>query len=429
MTSVAEAPTRIGAFQNRWWIVTAGVLGMIVGQGPITIFAFGVFLKPVTEALGVSRGTLSSTVGLLTLVAAVVTPMMGRLIDRFGVRAVLLPMIALFAMATIALSLLEASLLTLYLLFGLQGVFSAGQTPTGYVKAISAWFDKERGLALGIAQAGVGLGVALVPQLAAQLIEAYGWRWAYVGLGIAIFALAFVPVAVFVREAAVPRAAGPAPRRSGVSAAEAWRSPSFRTLAACFFLAIMAINGTLAHAVAILTDRGLPLAAATGALSIAGLALIVGRILSGYCLDRLDGRAVALCFFACPIVGIALLASPAPDWVLPLAIGLCGLGVGAELDLMAFFIGRYFGLGAYATIYGLMFAIFTIGTGLGPYLMGLAFDLYRSYRPMMLVFEAALLIACFLALRLGPYAYPAQARVSGPDPADETRTGRGPTVD
>ncbi len=403
--------------QNRWWIVAAAALGMIVGQGPITVFTLGVFLKPVTEALGITRGTLSSTVGLLTFIAAIVTPLMGRLIDRFGARVVLLPMIGLFAVTTMALSLLQASVFLLYLLFGLQGVFSAGQTPTAYVKTISAWFDKERGLALEIAQAGVGLGVALVPQLAAYLIHSYGWRTAYIGLGIAVLVLAFLPVALVIREPPMPAAgpARPAASPPGASATGACRSKLFWLLSICFFLAAMAINGTLAHAVALLTDRGVPLQMATGALSLAGIALIAGRLLAGYCLDHVHGRYVAVCSFFCPMIGIALLASPSPPELLLLGTALCGLGIGAEIDLMAYFIGRYFGLGAYATIYGLLFAVFTIGTGVGPYLMGLAFDHDHSYRAALMLFEAALLGACVLALRLGPYAYPArQAKLSHP---------------
>src|SRR5882757_4624720 len=96
-------------FKSRWWVVVAGVLGMIVGQGPVAIFTLGVFLKPVTDDLGVSRGSLSSAITVMSVLAAIVTPLMGRLIDRFGTRPVLLPMIVMFALSTMALSLLQAS--------------------------------------------------------------------------------------------------------------------------------------------------------------------------------------------------------------------------------------------------------------------------------------------------------------------------------
>jgi MFS family permease len=395
-------------FKSRWWVVVAGVLGMIVGQGPVAIFTFGVFLKPVTDDLGVSRGSLSSAITVMSLLAAIVTPLMGRLIDRFGTRPVLLPMIVLFALSTMALSLLQASIALCYLLFGLQGAFSASQSPTAYVRSISAWFDRRRGLALGIAQAGVGLGVALMPQLAAYLISSHGWRVAYIGLGGAILALAFLPVALFVREP--PTSSGQRPISAagspGASATEAWRSTTFLLLNACFFLAVMAINGTLTHAIALLTDRGVSLQMATGALSFAGLALIAGRLLAGYCLDHVHGRYVAVGSFCCPIIGIALLATATQPMLLLAGTALCGLGIGAEIDLMAYLVGRYFGLRAYATIYGLLFAIFTLGTGLGPYLMGFAFDYFHGYGEMLAAFEVALVAACILAVRLGPYVYP-----------------------
>lgn len=385
---------------------------MTVGQGPITIFTFGVFLKPVTEDLGINRGTFSSAIGILTVAAAVVTPLVGRLIDRFGVRVALLPLILLFAFATMALSLLQPSLLVLYLLFGVQGVLSACQTPMAYVKTISAWFDRTRGLALGVAQTGVGLGVALVPQLAAALIAGHGWRTAYVGLGGAILVLALLPVALFLREPPTLREGDGASASSlgqGVLLADAWRSTAFWQLNACFFLAVTAINGTLAHAVALLTDRGVSPGAATGAMSLAGIAVIVGRLVAGFCLDRMHGRYIAIASFCCPMIGIALLAMATQPALLLAGTALCGLGVGAEVDLMAYFIGRYFGMRAYGAIYGLFFAAFTIGTGLGPLVMGIAFDRGHSYGPALAVFEAALFTASGLALRLGAYRYPAGA--------------------
>jgi MFS family permease len=404
-----------GPFGNRWWIVAASALGMTVGQGPITIFTLGVFLKPVTEDLGIERGTFSSAIGVLTIAAAVVTPFVGRLVDRLGVRVALLPMILLVALATMALSLLQPALLVLYLLFGVQGVLSACQTPTAYVKTISAWFDRTRGLALGVAQTGVGLGIALVPQLAAALIAGHGWRTAYVGLGGAILLLALLPVALFMREPRVSkqRDASDDPIQGlGVPLADAWRSTIFWQLNICFFLAVTAINGTLAHAVALLTDRGVPLAAATGAMSLAGIAVIVGRVIAGFCLDRYHGRVIAVVSFCCPMLGIALLALAGQPAPLLVGTALCGLGVGAEVDLMAYFIGRYFGMRAYGAIYGLFFAVFTIGTGLGPLVMGFVFDRTHSYGAALAAFEIALFAASGLALRLGPYRYPARGAPS-----------------
>ena len=128
----------------------------------------------------------------------------------------------------------------------------------------------------------------------------------------------------------------------------------------------MAINGTLTHVIPLLTDRGVPPQQAAFVFSFAGYAIILGRILAGWCLDRFRGPHIAMFFFAVPIIGIALLGSGATGLAPAIGAVLCGVGIGAEIDLMAFLLSRYFGLKAYGKIYGVMFAVFGIGTGIGP---------------------------------------------------------------
>ncbi len=405
-------------FRNRWWIVFAAVCGLVVGAGAINIFAFGVFLKPVTESLGLGRAELGKALILNSTLTAVGCPILGLLIARFGVRQIMLPGVALFALATAAYTFLQASPFAIvYFIFGISGFVGAVQTPVGYATVIAKWFDRERGLALGVAMAGVGLGAAVVPQLAGALIANFGWRMAYVGMGVAIVVLAFIPLAIFMRdpsrEDAARNASIPLDRMqrgstTGEALLKSWR---FWALTLAFFLGVTAINGTLTQIVALLTDRGIPVQVATGALSAAGLAIILGRILSGWCLDRFWGPYVAICFFLIPMAGIGLLATGAGGMI-PLAGAiLCGMGIGAEVDLMAFFVSRYFGLRFYPAIYSTMFAIFSIGTGFGPYLAGLSFDRWHSYQPIFVVFEVALAVTCILFLRLGPYAFPAEEQV------------------
>ncbi len=401
-----------GIFGNRWWVVVATVLGLIVGAGPINVFAFGVFLKPVTAELGVGRAELSSALTLHSLIGAIACPFFGWLLDRWGARRIMIPGVLLFALVTAGFALMRASPFAVtYLIFACAGLLAPVQGPIPYSSVTAHWFDRQRGLALGIGMAGVGLGVALMPQLARVLIGAVGWRLAYVGLAAAVLLFAFVPVALFIREP--PGLRTRAHRASaaalpGMPFAAAIRSPLFWGLGIAFFFDVMAINGTLTHVVALLTDRGMPLMAATGALSGAGLALLAGRTLSGWCLDRFRGAYVAVGFFVMPMIGIALLASGAGGIVPLLGAVACGLGIGAEVDLMAFFASRYFGLRDYAKIYGLMFGLFGFGTGIGPALSGASFDLFHSYVPIFVVYEAMLIVTCAIFLRLGPYPYPAR---------------------
>jgi MFS family permease len=410
-------------FRNRWWIVFAAFLGLTVSQGPIVAYSFSVFLKPVTQDLGISRGTFSFAYNLDNFMCAVSIPIFGLLIDRYGIRRVLLPGIALFALATAGLSYVQSSLAVLYGLFALQGVFSAANTPTAYAKAVSARFDYDRGLALGIAVAGTGFGVFLTPPVMTWLIDHYGWRDAYIGLGVTLLVFALVPVALLIHDrppSMFPEREKPAGAAAGMSMGEAFVSAQFWTMTVAFFLIIVAVIGTISHMIAMLTDRGIPRDTATAALSAVGIAIIVSRTGAGYLVDRIFAPYVGVVFFCCPIAGIALLLSGASGVVPLVGAVLCGFGVGAEVDLMPFFIGRYCGLRAFGAIYGLMFGIFIAGAGMGGWLMGLYFDYYHSYTGMLIGFIGALAVACLLILRLGPYRFPATQTAAEESPAAAT---------
>jgi MFS family permease len=407
-----------GLFANRWLVVIASILGLIVGTGPILIFSFGVFLVPVSQDLGISRGVLSSALGPAGILQAISCLLVGWTIDRWGTRRLMIPGLLVYALAVACFGLMQATPpFLIFLIFGFLGFVGGVQTPIPYAAVVTQWFDRQRGLALGLATAGVGVGVIVVPKLSAFLIGEVGWRQAYFALAILVLIVAWLPVALFVREP--PTLLRSAQRKAGANltetlpgfdAATAFKTWQFWALTAAFFLGVMAINGTLTHVVALLVDRGIPLQTAANALLIAGIAIIFGRILAGWCLDLLWGPYVAICFFVLPMIGIALLGSGVGG-AIPLAGALlCGLGIGAEIDMMAFFLSRYFGLKAFGKIYGLMFAIFNIGTTLGPAISGMSFDRFHSYGPIFIVYEVALAITCLLFVRLGPYPYPAPKR-------------------
>lgn len=402
--------------RSAWWIVVGSVLGLIVGNGPILQFSFGVFVKPVSQALNAERGTLSAAVMVGLLATAISTPFVGRLVDRFGIRAVALPAIALFAVSIAAIGF--ATTAWAYIaLYALSGIAAAGQTPLTYCKAVSSAFDARRGLALGIAIAGVGLGTALIPQLAQGLISKFDWRAAYVGMGILTFVLAFLSMAFLVtrpgEQHAVAGAEASVGAPEGFTAAQALRNATFWKIAISFFLVALGAGGTVAHIVPLITDRGLPPERAAMALTAAGVALIAGRLLSGYLLDRIFAPIVATVFFALPLIGIAiLLATSDASLAIPAAI-LVGLGLGAEVDLIAFLQSRYLGLRSFGEIYGYLFAVFMVGSAVGPFAMGMSFQLLQSYEPALWVLLGGLAIACLLVARLGHYAFGAMPTGAG----------------
>ena len=406
-------------FGNRWWVVFAGVCGLMVGSGAINIFAFAVFLRPVTDELHITRAFFSSAVAMHSALGIVTTFCLGFLLDRYGTRRIMIPGLLLCALAVGLYSTIAATpFWYIYLLFAFNGSVFVVQSPIAYSNCVAQWFDRSRGLALGISTAGVGLGVFVIPRLAGYLIAEYGWREAYIGLAIAVVVIAWLPVSIFLREPPAFRTAeARIARRSatahlpGVPAIEAFKSSStFWILTLAFCLAVIAINGTLTHLVALLIDRGVPAPQAVAVLSYSGIALILGRMFAGWCLDRFWGTYVAIVCFIIPMFGIGLLVSGAGGLAPTTGAVLCGLGIGAEVDLMAFFISRYFGMKEYAKIYGVMFGFFVFATGVAPFFSGLSFDWYHSYTPIFVVYEGALLVTCLLFLTLGPYAYPAAER-------------------
>jgi MFS family permease len=410
--------------QNRWWIVAACVVGLVCSGGPVNVFAFGVFLRPVSDDLHIGRGVLAGAMLWTNMIAAVSGPVLGMLLDRYGGRRVLLIGIVLFAVATSVQAFMTASIVGIYLLFVVRGLGSSGPSPTSYAFVVSRWFDRRRGLALGIAMSGVGLGTTIIPPIAAWLIGAYGWRAAYVGLGAVILVLGGLPVLLLVRDpgererAVLPHLAEAA--LPGLTMREAltgtWR---FWGMAFAFVLIVIALNGTLTQIVAMLMDRGWKLQAATGVLAASGAAAIAGRLLSGWCVDRFHGPYVAAGFFMLPMIGTALFGSglgqPAPLF----GALLCGLALGAEIDLMGFFVSRYFGLKSYGRILGTMFGIFAAAIGIGPYLSGKSFDLYHSYGPAFRFYEAILVVAIIVLVPLGRYPYPARHCIAATAPGGE----------
>ncbi len=403
-------------FQNRWWIVVASVMGLMVGTGSINLFAAGVFLKPVAAALGFGRGEVATALGIANLTSALATPFMGRFIDQYGSRRMMLPFIVLFALATASLSLLQPSAVILFGLYGISGCVGVGQSPTAFARLVSSWFDRERGLALGITLAGVGLGTAIIPQYATFLVQHFGWRMGYVGLGAAVLVLGFVPVALLVRDPpghavrAAASVAAAAPGMPGILFSAAVRSRQYWLVTAAFFLAATTINGSLLHVVPLLTDRGMSPAAAAGAVSFAGLALIGGRLLSGYLVDRIFAGYVAVFFLLCPMAGIAILGLGIGGLGPILGTILLGTGIGAEIDLMSFIISRFFGVRAFGALHGFMFAWAILGNAVGSSILGWSYQLLHSYGPGFVVFEVFLVVTCALLGTMGPYRYPAGTR-------------------
>ena len=400
-----------------WWVVLSSALGLFLGPIPIVLFSFGVFLQPLIREFRSNRGHVSFAITLYSVILALGLPVAGRLSDRFGPRKVILP--ATFMAGSVLLSACCCSghIWQLYLLYSALGVASCGVAAVSYSHIISQWFDHRRGVALGMMMAGLGFGGLVLPAAAQYLIAEFGWRMTFGVAGAAILTITLPVLTVFLKQS--PAEIGLVPdgsaegtlasvgvdRHTGLSSSEAWRTPGFWQLFCAVILVSASFQACFAHITAILADRGAsPQIAAIGT-SLLGGGLLIGRAASGYLIDRYCAPRVAALVFSCAAVGIGLLRIAASQGSAFAAAFLIGLGVGAEVDIMAYLTSRYFGLRSFGAIYGSIFTGFSLSGGFGQYLMGAVFDATGSYSSALSLFLLTTVAGVAIMLCLGPYRY------------------------
>jgi MFS family permease len=413
-----------------WIVVATSAVGLFLGSFPIVAFSFGVFFPSFAGEFHASRATISFAFTLHNLLSGIFAVVVGRIADRVGARHVILPGLVVVAAMLIAAEAIGSSVWQLYVFYAALGVVAPATTTVPYALAVSRWFDRRRGLALGGMMVGLGVGAIAMPIVAQRLIAAAGWRHAFAIIGCVMLAIPVPIVAVFLKDAPAQMGLLPdgassnavAPRAAGRAEGLAWRdtrrSGTFWLLIAVVVLLAAGVHACVIHLPELFADRGATAETAALASSVAGLALLAGRIGCGYFLDRYFGGYVATAISAAAALGIGLLWTGSGGAVALAGAFLVGVGMGAEVDIIVFLMSRYFGLRALGMAVGFAFGAFVIAGGLGPLVMGAAFDRTGSYRMPLAGFFAVVVIAAALATRLGPYRY----GVAGSDDAARVRS-------
>lgn len=412
-----------GKVRPGWLTALASLIGMTLGPSGMLVFCFGTFVVPLEREFGWSIGAISLGATLVSATIVVTALIAGYVSDRVGARRLVLWSTPLFGLAMAALSRLDGHINGFYLGLLLAGLMGVGVWPVAYNKLTANWFDRRLGLSLGLANTGIGIGAALLPALLAWLMPAIGWRMAYVMLGVLAVAIPW-PVSYFMlREPAAkarrPAAAAAAPSAapatiatiagSGMGFAQVRRTPEFWLALGGFMVLGAASSSVVVHQVRILVDTGMSPQRAAAMQSVLGLALIAGRICTGWLLDRVraSGVMVVLCLLAA--TALALLAAGAPWGSAPLCALLVGFVIGAEFDVLGFLIPRYFGRRAFGTVYGVIFALFQVSAALAIALLGMARAGHGGYATGLTVLAGLMLVGGLLFSRLGPYRYAAGA--------------------
>ena len=408
-----------------WWIVAVSCIGMAISPAATAFFTMGVFMTVLTGEFGWTRAQVSGAITVGTLAIAVCTPYAGRLIDSLGARPILMGTIGGFAFTFASLYFLSSSIWHLYLIFTLIGIFTS-PIATSYVRTVSSWFDKNRGLTLGIAMSGTGVGAATVPLLCQYLINTIGWRLTYPVLGCISLVVTFLLVGLILRD--TPESMGlesdgvksgsqeadvGISKKPGSTVPEALSTSTFWILILSFLLIAVGLHGVLTHFIPYMQDKGFSSMLAAQLFSVIGISIIFGRISCGFLVDRFFGPHVAAVFMLLSAIGIAFLLFDSHVLLLYTSAFLFGLGVGAETDLLGYLTSRYFGLKHMGEIFGYIYAAFMLGTSIGPLALGYTYDTFGSYYFGIIAVISMLLIVVFLCMKLASFPSWEREKLSG----------------
>ncbi|HEX2892071.1 MFS transporter [Vineibacter terrae] len=386
------------------WVVLACVcLAGFARQGP-AVAVLSVFVTPMTQDFGWSRTAISGAVSLGGVLAAVISPVIGPVLDRQGARLVLCLAVLGVGLATMALSLVQ-SLAAFYLLFCFARMVWAGPYDLGLYGALNAWFVARRQTAVSIATLAQMSGLVALPIVAQLAMRDGGWRNGWVAVGACVLLVGFLPAwLLLVRRPedvglAADRVAGaaaaPEPR---FSRAAAMRTPAFWLLSLYTVLVFPVQAGVSLHQAPHLIERGLAPITAASAVAVFSAMSAVASFGVGFLPRRWPVRhglllaAVLLAIGSFALIGVGA----AHDAMI--AGGLFGLGIGSLMTLLPVAWADYFGRESYGAIRGVALSLQVLAQAAGPVLSGVLRDSTGTYTLSLLVFGALASLAALVAL-------------------------------
>ena len=360
-----------------WVVVAAGFVITCIGLG--TAMSLGVFLLPITTAMGWSRTDVSTAAVITFLAMGAGSFFWGAMSDRYGTRSVLLCGGVLLGAGLMSASQ-AAQVWQFQLLWGLLGGLAAGAFFAPLTAIASRWFTRHRSLAVALITAGMGLGSMVIGPMARAIISVSDWRAAMFDLG--LLALAVVlPTSLLVRNAPVEPllASGLAADDKGFTVGQALRTPQFAAVSGTFFACCAAHSGPIFHMVSYAIDCGVPAMTAATVLGTAGVSSLVGRIVFGLTADRLGAKPTLVAGLLLQAASIQLYYFvQTPEAFYAVAM-IFGLSYGGVMPLYAILVREYFGARIMGSMFGAVAMISTIGMAIGPFVGGFIFDHLGGY--------------------------------------------------
>ena len=395
-----------------WVMLGVAALGMFA-SGPGQSHIFSVFILPIGQDLGISHTAVASAYAMATLAAAFGLPWVGRLVDRHGVRPVMLSVAVLLGFAAMAFGAVSG-MVTLALGFAALRFLGQGSLMLCSANLVAQWFDRRRGFALSLMGLGFSLTMAAHPPLAQWLIDQLGWRAAWFWLGIMTWLLLVPVVAILVENN--PESLGLQPdgdaadgngnqaaRRQGadvgLSIGQAVRTPAFWIIALSLATFSMLVTGLFFHQVSIFQSAGLSPQMAAWVFPISAVTMVLAMPVFGRLLDRVPTKpmfACAMLTMTAAMLALVFVHDAATAALYGIVFGINNAAVHTH---MTYVWPRFFGRRYLGSIQGTAQTIAVVGASIGPLPLGAAFDLYGAYTGALLTL-AGLPVLCSIAILL-----------------------------
>jgi MFS family permease len=394
------------------WVVLAVATVAMFASGPGQSHTFSVFVGPIATDLGVSTTSIASAYAAATLIAALGLSRLGRQVDRFGARRVLIVVAILLGCACAAFSAV-ASVMSLSLGFMFLRFLGQGAMMLGAANLVAHWFSARRGFAMGVMMLGFAASMALHPLLAQFLIELYGWRHAWQWLGALTWGLTLPLLFLFAYDKPEPLGLPPDGLPASNSASEpstgdlvgitlgaAVRTSAFWIIAAGLIATAMLATSLFFFQVSIFEQHGLDRGFAASMFGLSAMVMAVAIPILGWILDRVNTKfafSASLVLLSLTLVGIAYVDSVSLAVIYAI---IFGINTAANLTFFSYLWAHYFGRKHLGSIQGGGQALGVVGASLGPLPLGIAFDKFGSYDGALRILAILPLFCAVLALFL-----------------------------
>ncbi len=395
------------------WVMVVVAMAGYFASGPGQSHMFSVFILPLSNDLGLDQTEISLAYALATLAAAFGLPYIGRLIDRYGMRRVVLVTTALLGLAAIAFGQVQG-LIMLCLLFGALRFLGQGTLMLSSANLVAQWFSAKRGFAASLMALGFSASIALHPPFAQWLIDQVGWREAWLWLGIATWAL-YLPLVFFLVQnkpediGLLPdgddSAAGISSKNAadiGLTSSEALRTPAFWITAISLASFSMLVTALFFYQVSIFRTQGLSEQVAARIFPISAITMVCCMPIFGRMLDRFPIKPIF-------VSGVLLMTASMIAMIfvrdLPTAViyaVIFGMNNAAVHALLGYVWPHFFGRKHLGSIQGTAATIMVVGASIGPLPFGAAYDLTGSYETALLTLSLLPVLCAIAVLFMRP---------------------------